>query len=258
MNKFIGLFDLHCGWEYTHVRGERVVQPTMNEQAIRLALDFAQDFKPDVIIFGGDQINCAPISHWNKDAMGRVGNFTLKDELDWLDDVVLGGLRFKHKVRRVWHRGNHERWFEDVLDNNPGLRGLTNIEKYLQLEKRGYEIYDYGECSQIGKLHFIHGDTINGGINVARNAALRYGRNMRFGHFHTYQAYTLHNPIDNDDIRSCVSVPCLANRGPQYGRNAPNTHVNGWLWGYEDGDRYWDQVALVVGGKSVVEGKVYE
>jgi hypothetical protein len=259
MDKFIGLWDLHCGWEYKSVGGERVIQPTMNEKAIKLAIDFAHDFKPNIILFGGDQINCAPVSHWNKGSIGKIGTFTLKDELDWFNDVVLGQLKFKNKVRRIWHRGNHEKWFEDVLDSNPGIRGLVSLESYLQLDKRGFEIYDYGEASRIGKLYNVHGDNIPGGINVARTAASRYGCNLRFGHYHTYQVYTLHNPIDNNDIKTAVSNPCLAIKGPSYGNNAPNTNINGWSFGYvqENGD-FNDYVAVIANEKVVVEGRLYE
>ena len=259
MEKFISLYDIHSGWEYKSISGEQKIVPTMNETAVKLALDFAQDFKPDTILFGGDQINCAPISHWNKDSIGKIGNFTLKDELDWFNDTVLGGLKFKNKVRRIWHRGNHERWFEDLLNRNPGLRGMTNLEGYLGLEKRGFEIYDYGECSTIGKIHNIHGDVLPSGVNVARTAALRYGRNIRFGHFHTYQAYTLHNPLDNADIKTSVCVPCLASRGPQYGGNVPNNHINGWSYGYvQDNGNFSDTVALVVNDQVIINGEIYK
>lgn len=256
MQKFLGLWDIHCGWEFQG--SDKKIVPTHDENSIKIALDFAQDFKPDVIVFGGDQINCAPISHWNKSFPGRIGNFTIKDELDYFSDVVLAGLRFKHKVRRIWHTGNHEEWFNQLMDKNPGMLGLVTLESYLQLEKRGFECYDSGEASQVGKLKCIHGDTVPGGVNMARTAALRYGANIRMGHYHTNQVYTLHNPLDNGDVKNVVVVPCLANRGPHYGGNAPNNHVNGFQYGYiQDSGDFNDYTVIIANGQCVVEGMKY-
>ncbi len=259
MERYLQIADVHAGWEFVHRRGHREVQTTHDEPSIKIALEFANDFQPDTIVFSGDQINCAPVGHWNANFPGRNGMFRLKDELDYFNDVVLAGFRSKKKVRRIWHRGNHEKWFTDLLERYPGLDGLTSIEQYLRLEARGFEIYDYGEASQVGKLKFVHGDKIPGGVNVARIAALRHNTNLRFGHFHTFQAYTLHNPLEVTDVKTCVSVPCLANRGPEYGGNAVNNHINGFGYGYidEPTGNYSDYVAIIANGSVVVEGKKY-
>lgn len=258
LEKFLILSDIHAGWENKHVRGRRVVQATHDEPSLNLALDFANDFQPDTIVFAGDQINCAPISHWNNQFPGRIGNFRLVDELDYFNDMVLAGLRSKKRVRRVWHRGNHEKWFSDLIDRNPGLDGLTSLESHLRLEARGFEVYDYGEASELGKIKIVHGDNIPGGVNVARIAALRYATNIFFGHFHSSQSYTLHNPLDTNDTKIAVAMPCLANVAPAYGNNSPNNHVNGLTFGYlyDDGN-FNHYTALFVNGRAVIEGKEY-
>lgn len=258
MERYVALYDIHAGWEWMHVKGTRVVKPTMDEKAIDIALDFINDFKPTVIIFGGDQINCGPISHWNNDYPGRIGSFTLKDELDYFSDVILSKIKFKHKTRKIWHRGNHERWVSDLLDKYPGLMGLVSIEQYLQLNKRNFEVYDYGEYSGVGKLKFIHGENVPGGINIARNAALRYNTNLRMGHFHTYQVYSMFNPLDVLDIKNVIVSPCLSTRGPQYGNNTPNNHVNGFLYGYiNDDGNFSDGAIIIADNKTVVNNKAY-
>lgn len=258
MEKFIALFDIHMGWELKRVRGEQVVVPTMNEKAIKIALDFANDFKPDIIIFGGDQLNCKPISHWDKHSPGRIGNFTVKDELDAFNDIVLDKLRFKHKVRRIWHKGNHEAWMDQLLDSNPGIKGLVSIESYLGLPRRGFELYDSGEVSQTGKINWLHGDIIPGGVNVARVGALRFNSNIRFGHYHCYQTYTLHNPVDVTDVRTSTSLPCLASRSPDYGQNAPNQWVNGFSYGWiKDNGNFNDYVVVIADDCAVIDGREY-
>ena len=54
-----------------------------------------------------------------------------------------------------------------------------------------YFVFPEGKASKVGKLTFIHGDTIKGGQNPAIAAVTNYERNIRFGHFHIcYGNYT--------------------------------------------------------------------
>ena len=258
MLRYVWNFDNHIGHEWKEEKGKRVLRPTYNAKATAAWVEFVQDFKPDIVGFGGDQLNCGPVSHWRNVGENEMGR--LQEEFEMFEDLVLGPavLRRKH-VRRIWHMGNHCVWLEDIVNKNPGLRGLVSIERELKLNERGFEVYSQGEVSKIGKCYFAHGDVIPGGINMARTAAMRYGHSIRFGHFHTYQVYTMHTPVSSDEIKSAMCVPCLANVAPQYGQNAPNNWANGWLYGEVDErtGMFWDHVVLWVGGKARVNGREY-
>ncbi len=255
--KFAAFYDLHIGWERREGRNKE----THNKAALKLALDFCKDYRPDIVILGGDQVNFGPVSHWNHGKPRNVEGLRVKDELDALEDLFLAPLEatLPPKARKIWHYGNHEKWFDDFICTNPALEGLTGIDEYLRIKKRGWETYSYGAISKVGKLRFTHGDTIGGGVNLARNAALRYLCNIRFGHHHTYQAYTLHSQTEDREVKTAVSIPCLCSRAPSYQQNAPNSWVNGWLQGFvwPDGT-FLDSVSLIVKGKALVGDKIYE
>ena len=81
----------------------------------------------------------------------------------------------------------------------------------------------------------------------------------RFGHFHTYQAYTKLSAIEANGHTS-IAVPCLAHKLPKYGGGTPNKWMQGFLYGAVDGPQgaFGDSVAIIVNGRSVINGKVYE
>lgn len=158
MQKFIALFDLHFGWERGLERGKWVTRPTHNLPAIRAVMSFAVDFKPDVVVLGGDQLNCGPISHWHKGRPILNEGFRLRTEMDLLDNEVLKP--FDRVGRKIWIGGNHEAWIDQFIEENPGTQGLLEPDIYLDLEKRGWEIYAAGEIARVGKLYFTHGDIV--------------------------------------------------------------------------------------------------
>lgn len=259
-SKFIALFDIHCGWEKQNIRGKKYTKATHSLPALRAAVKFARDFAPDVLILGGDQLNCGPISHWHHGHPLLIEGVRLKDEFELLEEEVLTPLQ---KVRRkIWHDGNHEQWIYDHVEANPSLEGLVEPKNYLKLEKRGYEIYSQGEVSSLGKLHFVHGDVVlrrGGGVNPARTLVNAYRRNIRGGHVHTYAAHIETTAVDIQDYHSGIIVPSLSSRNPTYAKSCPNNSLNGFLYGYvwPTGD-FSDEVVIINKGICTVNGIRYD
>jgi hypothetical protein len=259
--RFLWAFDIHSGKEQAVVRGKRVVRPTDNPAAMRAFLRFAEDFEPDIFGFGGDQLNCGPVSHWHRGKPRLVEGFRMKDELDTFGEKILERverlMRGKGK-RRIWLNGNHEAWIDQFVDEYPQLEGMIEVAQYLDLDNRDWEIYSTGEMATIGKSYWTHGDIFRSGFNPAQKAVNHYRRNLRFGHFHTYMVYPLHDPLDITDNHTAISVPCLAIRGMTYGKGAANNCLNGFIYGYVDdtGD-FCDYVVVMHDNKFTVDGKSY-
>lgn len=244
--KFLALFDTHFGWERKRFGRESKVVPTHNTEAITAALEFARDFRPDIIVLGGDQLNFAPISHWNKTNFWSNEGGRIKKEMDALDEILLKPIEaMAPKARKIWMDGNHEVWLQDFIEANPAVEGLIEPCNYLRLEDRGWEMLGQGEMLKLGKLGVVHGDRIRG-ANPAIKAAAKYQQNIRSGHHHGFGAFTMYNPVDSKDIKTSISVPCLAMVNPVYGKNEPNMHLNGFLYGWvwPDG-RYTDYVVVM-------------
>ena len=261
--RFIALFDLHIGKEYIQTKGEMILQPTHNAAAIEAVRQFSDDFEPHVLLLGGDQINCGPVSHWHNGKPRLTEGFRLKDEMDRLDELVLRPFEdtmLKTGRRKIWLDGNHEAWIQDFLAGNPGVEGLVAPNDYLKLKKRGYELYSQGEIASVGKVHFVHGDVIlgKGAANPAAKLVGAYQRNIRAGHLHTYAAHIQESPVDRQDYHSGIIVPSLSNRCPAFIKYNPNKFMNGFLFGsvWENGE-FTDHVMVINKNSFSYGGKIY-
>ena len=252
--KFVALFDLH--WGYERRGGHKV--PLHDARALGAALNFVADFKPNHVILGGDMLDCGVVSHHNHGRPGAIEGLKLISDAKELVEEVITPLENTIQGRLIYHVGNHEDWLTDLTDLIPSLEGLIEISNLLDLSDQ-WEVVPQGEASKLGKLTFLHGDQIRGGENVAKSAVVAYERNFRFGHHHTFQAYTKTSAVDMNG-HTGISVPCLCKKGPRYGEGAPNKWMQGFLWGYVGGPDgiFNDYVSVIVNGKFIANGKVYK
>jgi hypothetical protein len=254
MDKFVFLTDAHWGYERDSSRHK---VPLHDAKAISIAMQFIRDFKPDHVILGGDMLDCGSISHHRRGSAGQLESLRLLAEARECREAIITPLEQLVKGRLVYHIGNHEDWLDDIVDEWPTLEGIVDIRSLLKLGDR-WEVIDQGKASRLGKLTFIHGDTVKGGQNMALAAVTNYERNVRFGHFHTLQYATKTTPIDANG-HTGIAVPCLSKKGHAYGKGAPNKWMQGFLWGYTGGPDgiFNDYVTVIVSGKAIINGKVY-
>lgn len=254
MHRFIATFDLHFGYERRN--GHRI--PLHDLRAWEAVLSFAQDFKPQSWIHGGDMLDCGVISHHNHGKPGATEGLKL------LADATEGYKTFIKPVEELMPRGgeliymigNHEDWLTDLTDAIPSLEGIVDLETLLHLQR--WNVIPQGGAYNLGKLTFVHGDTVKGGEHVAKNAVINYERSIRFGHHHTAQLYTKNTALDYKNGKTGMAVPCLCTKTPKYGEGAPNRWAQGFLYGYvEDNGNFSDSLVIIVDGKCIVNGKVY-
>jgi hypothetical protein len=252
--RFIATFDLHFGWE--RKGGHKV--PLHDPKAWAAVMAFAADFKPTTWIHGGDMLDCGVISHHRKGKPGQTEGLRL------LADATEGRKLFIDPVEKVVGKGgklvyivgNHEDWLTDLTDEMPSLEGIVNIENLLGLDR--WTVIPQGGMYRLGKLCFVHGDTIKGGEMVAKAAVINYEESIRFGHHHTAQLYTKTSPIQSKLAKTGMAVPCLCSKDPKYGEGAPNRWVQGFLYGYVGkGGIYNDYLAIIIDGKVTINGKSY-
>lgn len=257
IEKFIALFDIHVGFEKKFLNGKTHLVPTHNVKAIKATLDFAKDFKPDIVVLGGDQLNFAPISHWERGKVKNIEGARIKEDMDVFDDLILSPIEKLKPKKKKWLFGNHDAWVSQFIEEFPYLEGLIEPENYFDLRSKKWDIFYPGEVCKVGKLNFVHGDMIRGGDPV-KKAASEYYRNLRFGHFHTYGALSIFNMADSKDTKTIIACPSLSSKNPNYRKNAPNRWITGFLYGYiwPDG-RYNDYVVIMTEDKFVLNSKFY-
>jgi hypothetical protein len=253
MTKFVALFDSHIGYERRN--GHKIA--LHDTKAIAATIQFVEDFKPDVTILGGDILDCGAISHHNHGKPGAVEGFRVVQDAEECRAMVIEPIEDLTKHRLVYHVGNHEDWLNDLSAQIPALEGIVDVRSVLKLGKK-WEVIPQGDASKLGKLVFIHGDQIKGGEHAAKNAVSAYERNVRLGHYHTYQTYTKTSAVDSNGHTGTV-YPCLCKKRPGYGGGAPNKWMQGFGWGYVDEKTglFNDYVSVIVNGRFIANGKEY-
>lgn len=253
MEKFVFLTDSHWGYERTG--GHKV--PLHDPKAIAIAMEFIKDFKPDHVVLGGDMLDCGSISHHRAGQAGRLEGLRLLAEAKELRETIIKPLEKLIPGRLVYHVGNHEAWLEDLVVEWPTLEGIVDIRALLQMGER-WEVIEQGKWSKMGKILFVHGNTIGGGQHHANAAVNYYESNIRFGHFHTFQVATKTTPVDANG-HTGVSVPCLCKKAHSYGKNRPNKWMQGFAYGWFGGPKgsFNDYFPIIVDGKATINGKFY-
>ncbi len=253
--RFAAVFDIHRGYEI--VGGHK--KPLHDPRAWETTLKFLSDFKPQDFIFGGDILDCGAISHHSKGKIRQTeGMRIIKDAEDCQREVIAPIERLLPKdAKRVYLTGNHELWLEDLMDEHPQLEGMFDIKQLLKLDK--WKVIENGRGFDLGRLHFLHGDTVGGGDSCAKAGVINYGRNVRFGHHHTYQTYTKTSPVDRELPHTGIAVPCLCSKDVGYMRRKPNR----WVQGFEYGEMsatgpFADTIAIIINGGLVINGKKYQ
>lgn len=254
MRTFLALFDLHYGQEIQN--GKSV--PLHDARALSAVLEFARDLRPDLVVLGGDTLDCSPVSpHLKGNYRGSEGLRLLADMEGFRRDV-LTPLEALGPSSCVYHIGNHEDWIDQLVNENAGLEGLIGIKQGLKLNGT-WQVVPRGGISRIGKLHFAHGDQIKSTVHPAKWAVEAYERSIRFGHFHRAQLYTKMSALDASDVRTGLAVPGLCRRDPNYLKGSANRWSLGFLWGYvlPDGN-FSDYLTMVINDRFVANGRLYK
>jgi len=236
-----------------------------SKPAVKIFIDFAKDFQPDIFGFGGDQLDLDIVSHWNKDKQrknegGRLNNVYNGFNREILDPIEK--ILPKH-CRKIWVDGNHEDFIEQHLDIDPKFEGLVEPKKCLKLIERGWEILPYGlredhkTVTWIGKhLGLTHGWFTN--RYHAAKTADRTNKSIVYFHDHTFQTYIKESIIDDDAFCGGFAIGCLCNKKPSYGKGRPNRWVNGFCYGYLHTDSSFNLYpVLIIHGRTVINGKLY-
>lgn len=176
-------------------KSQRVAFPTdyhapyHNPYAVRIACKIIHDYKPTILISGGDGLDFYGISFFSKDP-SRVKN-GLQHEIDSFRKVQQQINDAAGKANKYMLIGNHEdRWRRFLWDNPElyGLRALT-IEKVLELDDLDLSMRDN---IVIGKCEFRHGDFVSMHSAYTAKKHLEntgYQRSIFHGHTHRLGSY---------------------------------------------------------------------
>jgi len=214
--KGLGIWDLHY--------------PLQDNLLWKNILKEIRSFQPDILVLGGDNMDMSAVNHWLHDK-GRIRQLEgkrIQDEYNGFSKVILNPLEklLSPNCRKIWLDGNHEKWIELAIDQNPQGEGYWEIESNLHLKEKEWEIVPYGKFTKVGKLYLIHGQYTN--MYHARKTVDIFEKSVLYGHDHTYQIFTKSTPVDNE-AHSGIAIPCACGLNPDYQGNKPSAWVNGFV-----------------------------
>lgn len=238
----VALFDIHY--------------PEHSKECMNIVFDFLADFMPDYLVLPGDQMDFNCISHHNKGKFRLIENARLKNDYKGFQKDILDRLIeiVPKKCKKWFMIGNHEYWVERLVDDNPQLEGLVELENNLNL--KDWKIIPFNKALTIGEANFIHGIYCNK-YHAEKNVRI-YNKHIFSGHIHTGQIFTVISPI-NSLPRQGVSVGCLCNQNMAYMHNKPSAWMHQFMYWYELADgtfRYY--IVSILNGIAIINNKVYD
>lgn len=237
--------------------------PKLHRPTWRAILNFIERNRDTVrlFVFGGDNLDCGAISHHTKGKPLFRPQGQMKKDLDGfkreMQDAVDAIL--PKECVRVWLRGNHEAWLEQMIEEQPELDGLLDFTEYLKLRERGWIVKPQGGHYTQGHLKFIHGDVLTGGTNVARKALDTYVESVVFGHFHAFSSATKVLPHSSKYKWQAWATGCVGQLDASYLKNRPTGWLNGFAITEFYGTRghFTHYPVTVIGGQFAYGGKLY-
>lgn len=244
-----------------HVLAFDIHYPVYHKPSINALFSFLDTNKVDGFVFGGDQLDLNEVSHHTKGKSIHRERGALKRNLNGLDKHILTPIekRLKRDCQKVWIMGNHERFLQDLIDEQPELDGMLDIAEFLRLEDRGWKVVPLGGHHKLGRLTVVHGEIINGhGANVAKGGVEAWCSSIAFGHHHTNQVFTKVGPAHEGRKWSGTAIPCLTTTNPGYARNKANRAVNGFGIVEVRPNRDFNVYSAVIAdGQFAFGGKIY-
>jgi hypothetical protein len=234
MKKIVLLPDLH--------------HPFHNKLAWKVVLVFLKWFRPDMVVLVGDALDMSAISHWEREK-GNLKSFEgkrlKKDYLGFAKDILTPIEKACPKAEKIFMYGNHEDWQYQLVDQNPQMEGLVEIENVLNLKERGWKWIPFlirgkhGSALRgrlkLGKLTVVHGEYTN--KYHSNKTAETYLKSVLYAHTHDLQLFTKVTVEDPSDFHTCQSIGCLCDKSPQYLWGKPNrwVHAFGIVYLRDDG-----------------------
>jgi len=235
--------------------------PNHYEPALKCALKVIKEIKPSGFVLLGDTADGSSVSKWQWSKKKRPPieyqipaiEKEIKQVNAGIDriDEVLDKVNCKKKI---YTQGNHEKWFDNFVDENPFL-DKYGCQKAFKWKERGYNYNAYGQKVRVfkSKLFAYHGGHFMG-INHTRSHLQNLGANIIYGHTHdAMKAVITH--IDGPIMAH--SMGCLTDMTKDYlqNRNTNWTHNVGIIDIFDDGN-FNLQVLQIIDNVTSYAGKI--
>ena len=212
--------------------------PYEDKKAVELVLNFIADFKPSILILGGDMLDFMGLSRFSKDPKRAL---TTQDDIDKLSELLIKLRTMLPNSEIVYLEGNHEyRMVTYKWTKCPELsyiKALT-LQKLLKLDELNIKFIPYTKYYNYKKLFFVHGDVISKHSGqTAKNMLDKWGVNIICGHSHRTGKC---NKTTMSGNQGAWESGCLCDTNPEYIKGRAN-----WQTGFSIVEYYKDKIFYV-------------
>lgn len=233
--------------------------PSINHIAMKAILKLMDDVIFDGKFIIGDYMDMAPISHWLHDTHKNKSLENKRLKADYIEgnkllDEIDKRLP-KECDKRFW-KGNHEDWYDQLIERMPALEGLLDPVIELKLKERGYRVYPTHHIERVGRLSICHGQYHP--QNYVKKHIDDFKTNVLFADLHSPRFRLSKSPAKEIAIVG-YCIGCLCDMNPDYMKNKASQWAHGFgiLYLFEDG--YFDvSLIRIVKGKFIYDGKLYD
>lgn len=201
--KIAALSDIHFGDHDGH--------------ALELAYRCLEEFKPHIVLFGGDEFNLPGFSRHPIDPRHRLDEDpdNLRVIAPYHQMHVLAVEQAAPKSIKIFRLGNHDHWIlRETIDLLPHAIGIVENAFVDMVRANGQVLYP-GETDRIKLFGVNFQHMSKSGVNPAKNNMTEYDmqESVCAEHIHRFSMYTIHGRE-----RQLVSVTnrCLCNLTPYY------------------------------------------
>ena len=232
--------------------------PEYNVPANRAIHKLMDDIKFDGFRIVGDFMDMSPISHWNEHKRKTLETQRLKEHYI-IGNVLLDEYdkRLPKNCDKAYFWGNHEDWYNQLIEKLPVLEGMLNPTEELHLEKRGYKVYEkMNHIEKIGRLSVTHGVYAN--VHAVKKHIDEFKTNVMFFHTHRIGSRSSSSPAKEIAIIG-YNVGCLCDKNPDYLRNKPNKWSHGFaIVYYLPTGYFFVQNIRIIKGRFIYNNKLYD
>ena len=218
----------------------------MDERACSAAIDFSNDFKPDIKVVAGDLWDFAAI---RKGASEDERQLSMRDDYD--AGATFANAFFKGGGEKHLMLGNHDVRAHDLRHSPDAVRRDLGHVMVRDIAKVAYsnkaKLWDYDARDgvlDLGHLRIVHG--YHTGMSACAQHARIYG-NVVFGHIHSIESFQ----TPGLEQREARSIGCLCNLNPDYANRKTGklrwAHGWGYGWLFSDGTYQINQAREVDG-----------